>query len=729
MIAKLNIENSAIRTKDIMNADLGRPSPLDELRNRSSYFPDMSHYTDNGSVNTLSVLQDESQHPYKKTNHSVLSFETVHTAERLLDKLDLSAEDEALLQQALQEEEERNREYQRKQQKGPIICMPASKFPSLRAKGLSASRELDYTVKKLSTENLKLQGNLSSSKVEQHYATKSRYSYLVEEDSDSDGFEYRPVSSHNQSTKTQQQIHPNSNLDRNTHFDDASCGRQSENNNVVNFEKYRMENSKLFHYYPQLIFGGKHSKNHDQQIIGSQIEHFDSVNEKTPMKNGNLYRNGSSNSTITSFAEGGQLSKPKTQSSIESEASSDASARAKEGGQSIHVSTPKKSTSSPTIDSSFLKEISKEPVVPYKAHRKKSSFSLKGFFRSPKSSKSKSFLPSRDSIEDNSHVYRQSQSSLESSPRKPTQQLRKFIFPANPTFHVKPGAPPKEMRAKNQHFRSLSDFHKVSPQYEDQAAKDSHYQGKNLHPYRNRRKLSLDSRKPSLPVSSFVTPPHSRQRSENCLQLNAVKNEEGNFAAGSADKSSSNATNQIEMAIHMRNEGRAEESAKRLQKACMTKDKMAYLLYGLALRNGSGVAKDYKESFRYIRDAAGIHSEDEEVFNFNVDPFQLEKDNDIPEIVPEPLAPALYECGIAYLKGYGFDSEDEVKGLKYLEKAASLGHIDSICLSGTICSKKSSVRKRDISRAASWFRLAEKRGANLIGSEWIHKEKYLKAST
>lgn len=577
---------------------------------------------------------------------------------------------------------------------------------------------------------MKLQGNLSSSKVEQHYATKSRYSYLVEEDSDSDDFESGSVPSHNQSTKTQGQIQPNLKFDMNTHFDNDSCGRHPGNNNVVNFEKYRMENSKLFHYYPQLLFGGgKHSKNHDQQLMGSQIEHFDNMNEKTPLKNEKLYRNGSSNSTITSFAEGGQLSKPKTQSSIESEASSDTSPRTKEGGQAIYISTPKKSTSSPTIDSSFMKEISREPLVPYKAHRKKSSFSLKGLFRSPKSSKSKSFSQSRDSIEDNSHAYRQNQSSLESSPRKATQQLRKFIFPANPSFHVKPGTSQQEMQAKNQHFRSLSDFHKVSSaQHEEQAAINSHHQGKTMHSYNNTRKLSLDSTRPALPVSSFVTPPHSRQRSDNCLQLNAVKNEEENFAAGSANKSSPTASNQIEMAIHMRNKGRPEESAKRLQKACLTQNKTAYLLYGLALRNGCGVAKDYKESFRYISDAAGIHSEDEEIFNFNVNPFQLEKDN-VLEIVPEPLAPALYECGIAYLKGYGFDREDEIKGLKYLEKAASYGHIDSICLSGTICSKKSSVRKRDISRAASWFRLAEKRGANLIGSEWIHKDKYLKAST
>ena len=89
----------------------------------------------------------------------------------------------------------------------------------------------------------------------------------------------------------------------------------------------------------------------------------------------------------------------------------------------------------------------------------------------------------------------------------------------------------------------------------------------------------------------------------------------------------------------------------------------------------------------------------------------------------------MYECGISYLKGYGVDRVDELKGLKYLEKAAALGHVDSICLSGTIWSKKSKVRRRDMARAAAWFRIADKRGANLIGAEWIYKDKYMQPSS
>lgn len=176
----------------------------------------------------------------------------------------------------------------------------------------------------------------------------------------------------------------------------------------------------------------------------------------------------------------------------------------------------------------------------------------------------------------------------------------------------------------------------------------------------------------------------------------------------------------------MRNRGKLEESARRLRNACQSDDGTAHLLYGLALRHGCGVPKDYKESLHYIKVATGVKSEPEEVFNITVDPFGIEENGSLPQVVPEPMAPALYECGMAYLKGYGVENPDEQKGLKYLEKAAALGHIDSMCLSATIWSKKSAVRKKDVARAAAWFRLAEKRGANLIGSDWIHKDKYMK---
>lgn len=697
---KVEIIHPFCQTVDLqdMNADWGRPSPLDELRSRSGYFPDVSRSDDAQSICTY---QDGSDHrSLMATNHSMLSFETVQTNDRLLDKLDLSIEDEALLHQALKEEEEKSRAFELKQQQnGPVICMPASQFRSLRMKGLVSPKDVDHNVNKKTLPGVSLKGNLSSSAVEQHYPAKSRYSYLAEEDSDS---EY--------GTAALGKLHLNKNVET-----------PSSHPRIVNFESYRVENTNYLNQYSQFLPSNERMKrmHAPQQPLVHSSESFVPRNDTAGQRDEKIYRNGSGSSTKTSFVEPGQLSKPKTQSSMESDLSYVSYPRAREKSQEVLDNTPTKSVSSPSIESVFHKELSKEPSPSYKTHKKKSSFSFKNLFKSPMSGKSKTSLDARSSFDDSNHQ----QSSGENSPKKKSQHLRKFILPANPVLQFEPRTPlgsSKSTKRKAHHFRSLSDFHKMPSPVPQLDASSTEKLGN--HKHKPRRNLSLDSKRPTLPVSLFNTPTHSRQQSRNHLQF--YDDAEEKDKVSSQDNLKSRSNSQIKAAIRMRDGGQLEESASKLRKACLSNDKTAFLLYGLALRHGCGVPRDYKESFRHIKVAAGVHSEAEEIFKSNVDPFELELNNSMPQVVPEPTAPALYECGIAYLKGYGPDQRNESFGLKYLEKAASLGHIDSMCLSATIWSKKSATRKKDIARAASWFRLAEKRGANLIGSEWIHKDKY-----
>lgn len=713
-----------------MNLELGRASPLDELKNRSGYFTSVPPAGEVDHFNGSFQYQDDSQSIFQGTNQSILSFDTIQTTERLLDRLDLSAEDEMFLQQALKEEEEKNKDHTSKQSQGPILCMPASKFPSLRTQYLSASKDHDSKLNKFSLECLNLRGNVLSSKVEQHYPAKSRYSYLVEEDIDLDIINSKPDMPGELHFNYGKKRHPYRVATQSE--DGVVRNGISENHQhqqadvkVVDFEKYRMENSKIVQYCEQLleINAGQAKSQELSQTSKVSKQHYDYPCVKTPMKNVTIYQDGSNNSTATSFADAGLLSKPKTESSMESDVSSKVSVNNKDGPR-VYYSTPTKSCSSPGVETPFGKELSREPVPPYKAHKKKSSFSLKNLFRSPKTMTASE---ARGGLEDNKSTH--NQSSVESSPRKSGNHLRKFIFPANPVIHFErrtPTRPSHKNLNDSKHFRSLSDFNK-SPAIGNSPSK---YKSK----YRNdrdnefERRLSLDGSRLTKPVPQFQASVHSKQQSESQLNFERREASSSEVAAGSAANLSL-ISSHIETAIHMRNKGKLKEFATNLQQACLAKDSTAYLLYGLALRDGCGVQKDYKKSFEYIKAATGLNSENHEILNTSVNPFELERHNQIPDVVPEPLAPALYECGIAYLKGLGFEEPDEIKGLKYLEKAASLGHIDSICLCGTIWSKKSTVRKRDIGRAATWFRLAEGRGAHLIGSGWIHKEKYRKPSS
>ncbi|KAL6948990.1 hypothetical protein ACO0QE_001472 [Hanseniaspora vineae] len=245
----------------------------------------------------------------------------------------------------------------------------------------------------------------------------------------------------------------------------------------------------------------------------------------------------------------------------------------------------------------------------------------------------------------------------------------------------------------------------------------------------------------------------------------------------------------IKLAIDLKFKGQYKESTDQLFMACQENDKMAFLLYGLALKLGTGIMPNPAESLRYIKRACGINNkEDEQTIIFEksdkLDPYELSLNHAIavPDVPPEPLAPALYEAGLFYLKGPSGHSDhcsspvmsnasaitpssnsahlsgkspafsastgslsasstrsnnsmtesfddfevDELRALRYLELSASLGNTDSILLCGSIwCKEKPTVRPKDLVRAAAWFRIAESKGCRLTGSDWIYREKYM----
>ncbi|CAI1811576.1 hypothetical protein SEUBUCD646_0B01260 [Saccharomyces eubayanus] len=667
---------------------------------------------------------------YANSNKSSISFESTQTTERLLDKLDLSLEDERLLQEALLEEENASRSSQLSQTTaGPTLCMPASEFPSLRYRSSPSptyvqARDRSLIINSLKEKDSTLRGKYSSCKVERHLPAKSRYSYIVEEDHDSE-----TSNGMNPPTDRNNNHYKYPNPDKN----DTATNTP----NALNFEKYRIENTKLQHLYPMLISDNNNKpKNKDWTT-----EKESSPNEYTSMqRNNHLYRNGSSTSTDTSFSEVGQLSKPKTQSSFESESSSFSKLRITTNDTTPVKTSPRRSgssTSTITKPSTLTDDVSVPPTPPYKTHKKKSSLSsLKKLFKSPRartknkkdfdsegSSPSHSTTNLLDFSGENIHLPQTSASTNSSNPH-----LAKYIFPPNPVFHFKTSSSAQQiadnkinykLRPNRTHLRTFSDFQRMEKNSKTTDLNAPTSQSSKLNCSRVRRRtLSLDGMVPNNPTQYADILNHKKQESNTTDTREKLKFHQEPF---NSDESS-----HIGLAITMRHQGKLEESAQRLKKACMCGNKTAFLLYGLALRHGCGVDKNLKLSLGYLMAATDIKSFTTEVLNLDINPLNITSINDIPDIAPEPTAPALYECGMAYLKGLGVDYPDEIKGLKFLEKAAILGHVDSMCLSGTIWSKTSNIKKKNLMRAAAWFRIADKKGAILLGSDWIYKEKYMK---
>ncbi|CAI4037250.1 hypothetical protein SMKI_02G1180 [Saccharomyces mikatae IFO 1815] len=726
-----------------MNQNIKNTSWTDRIRSK-----DQERKTDSTEVSQSLPLNNsfessmDSQFSYAHSNKSSISFESIQTTERLLDKLDLSLEDELILQEALLEEENALRNSQLSQANGPTLCMPASEFPSLRYRSNPSptyiqARDRSLIIDSLKEKDSSLRGKFSSCKVERHMPKKSRYSYIVEEDYDSETFNIS-----NPQIKRNERDYKYPNYDSNT--------RGTNTPNSFNFENYRIENTRLHHLYPMLLSSDNDNKNikkiNSNNINNSmkndwKFEKQGSPNEFVPAQRSTcLHRNGSSTSTNTSFSEVGQLSKPKTQSSFESESSSFAKLKSTKSDTTPVKSSPKRSSSSTstlTKPNTMTSDISVPPTPPYKTHKKKSSLSsLKKLFKSPRArAKNKKDLESEGSspIHSATNLLDFSGENTQVQPISNTvnnysPHLAKYIFPPNPTFHFRTLSSPQsatekktnsKVRPNRTHLRTFSDFHTMEKDLrtEELSALTGQSNKPNC-PKVIRRTLSLDSMVPNDQAHYTDTLNHRKQESNTTKKSGKLK-----FHQEPYDNDESL---HIGQAITMRHQGKLEESAQRLKRACARGNKTAFLLYGLALRHGCGVDKNLKLSLGYLMAATDIKSFAAEVLDLDINPLNFISIDDIPDIAPEPTAPALYECGMAYLKGLGTDHPDEIKGLKFLEKAALLGHVDSMCLSGTIWSKTSNIKKKDLARAAAWFRIADKKGANLLGSDWIYKEKYMK---
>lgn len=465
------------------------------------------------------------------------------------------------------------------------------------------------------------------------------------------------------------------------------------------------------------------------------------------------------------------------------------------------IRTPKKMQSTLSQDTSIDPPVfNKHSPSPFKkGHKKKTSFSLKNLFSTPKSAKYNS-SPKKDNQEKSKSNKSSRVASSASSPKKifkedvSSQNIGKqYLFPADDKALKIQGDenllnPFSNPKIRSHHIRSKSEISDRSVSNPLDYIQNKKYYNKttdslnpphanssiNLHKIQSydakghERGLSLDSTKSAVSQSLKIfnkslmidkspkstTPNKSAKSSTSNLENSPqITNSNDNLSTPSLISLSKQSTpiqvipndatasthqqqqllkeqklhEQVDLAITMRDEGKFVESAAILRDACLAGDRTAFLLYGLSLRYGYGVEKDYEQSFKFIFAATSITSEKEEIFNLTLNPFKLETDlEDVSNNGSNPIIPALYECGIAYLKDYGItdSANHETKGLKYLEKAASMGHVDALCLCGILWSKSSPTRKKDMCRAAAWFRIAERRGAHLIGSSWIHKEKY-----
>lgn len=517
----------------------------------------------------------------------------------------------------------------------------------------------------------------------------------------------------------------NSNPNTIPNFNSLRNNAFQNNRNPANDEQFKniaaSENRPSHHYYRNIALGKCNNK---ESLCKSN-----SLKDDCNVERNESY--GSTNSRNTQFSSNTQFTNKFTQMTNESDLTYESPIAKSEFDNLL---TPDGKTASiGRINLTPMEDINHSPSLSFKTHKKESSLSsLKNLFKTPKN-KEKSKKLSTNSITNmdtsyDTHVGSNSSfdsirqnSFIESSPSiQNKKKMSKLIFSPHPVLYS------NSVAQKSTDGSLLGQTSSRQTIYD--SADSLHYNSNNQG-YHQRSRSDFQS---SVSPPSLSTSKHSRNKS---LQMESPEYGNTNYASQMTTDLDHNYFNHnlISSAIDMRKAGKLEASANKLYHACKTGNHTAFLLYGLALRYGYGVDIDLSKSLEYLKVATGLTNLDQSVFGVSINPFELERHPElIPQHISEPFVPAIHECGISYLKDFGNGKTNEWKGLKFLEKAASLGHVDSMCLSGIIWSQDDAFgitnRKKDLIKAATWFRIADSRGANLIGSDWIFKKKYTKAA-
>lgn len=165
--------------------------------------------------------------------------------------------------------------------------------------------------------------------------------------------------------------------------------------------------------------------------------------------------------------------------------------------------------------------------------------------------------------------------------------------------------------------------------------------------------------------------------------------------------------------ISLHERGEIKESTYHLRLAAKQNLPTAMLLYALACRHGWGMRPNPQEGVIWLRKAADCASleiateDDGEKAGEDVMARKQRK---------AQFAYAIYELGISHMNGLGLE-QDKTLALRCFEIAASWGDADAMAESG-FCYAEGQGCKKDLKKAARYYRMAESKGVSMVGNSW-----------
>lgn len=190
----------------------------------------------------------------------------------------------------------------------------------------------------------------------------------------------------------------------------------------------------------------------------------------------------------------------------------------------------------------------------------------------------------------------------------------------------------------------------------------------------------------------------------------------------------------VNKAIALHEQGKLNESTYHLRYAAKQGHPTGMLLYALACRHGWGMRPNQEEGVQWLRkaaDSAGVEIAEDESHakdgSQRVDKIEQKTRK-------AQLALSIYELGVSHMNGWGIE-QDKALALRCFEIAGSTftaplaprflltncctdwGDVDALAEAG-FCYAKGVGCKKNLKKAAKFYRMAEAKGMSMVGNSW-----------
>ncbi|KAL8706741.1 MAG: hypothetical protein Q9201_000266 [Fulgogasparrea decipioides] len=163
--------------------------------------------------------------------------------------------------------------------------------------------------------------------------------------------------------------------------------------------------------------------------------------------------------------------------------------------------------------------------------------------------------------------------------------------------------------------------------------------------------------------------------------------------------------------------GNFKESTYHFRLAAKANLPTAMLLYALACRHGWGMRPNPTEGVQWLRRAADCASleiiddddQQKKAGGQVLDPQQQKTRR-------AQFALSIYELGVSHMNGWGIE-QDKALALRCFEIAGNWGDADAMAEAG-FCYAQGTGCKKDLMKAAKWYRMAEQKGMSMVGNSW-----------